>query len=803
VPSPLGSSVRALRRAPAFSAVVVATLALGIGATTAIFTIVDTLLLRPLRFPDAQRLVMMRTTAGSRLSPAFLDEWRRQARTFDDIAGWHDERANLTGSGEPVEVLVDRVTPNFFAMLGTPAALGRTFVEPKDLGTAANEAVLSHGFWQRQFGRDPSVIGRAITLDGRTLTIVGVMPEHFKVRTNELAESRAEIWTPTPLVPGTPAGMGGILNVVGRLAPGVTVEGARAELSLIAQRIERDHPSYSRHWGVIVVPLHSATVQDVRLTALVLFGSVAILLLIGCANVANLMLGRATTRAPELAIRLSLGATRWRLVRELLTESVSLAALGGALGMTVAWWGTRALVAALPAGLDVPRTQEIGVDLRVFAFAALVTLIAAVLFGLVPALISTRPTSQAALRNSARGSSAGRVSTRMTNSFIIAEVALATILLAAAGLIGRSFWELSRVHPGFQPEHVLTLQTTLSSPAYDTEERVRAFGSDVLERVRRLPDVRAAGLVDYLPMSRSGLGRFFRIVGRPEPRLEDQPSSWISLVGGRYFEAMGIPLLRGRLPDARDNENGDRVLVIDETFARRHWQDGNAIGARLVWKTEDGGNQSGEVVGVVGSVRWAGMAADPPATTYSWFPQAPSRTVTLVVRTPGNPGDLARAVAAAVRSVDPNQPVAEVRALQDLVSADLAQPRSTMIVIGSFGASALLLATIGLYGVIALWVSRRQREIGVRLALGAQHRDLLRLVGQRGLVLIGSGLAIGVAAALALGRVLAGLLYGVTPKDPMTLVSAALFLASVAIVAIYFPARRASRIDPLVVLKAD
>ena len=799
----VGYALRVLRRTPGFTAVAIATLAVGIGSSTAIFTIVDSVLLRPLPFAEPHRLTMIRPTSGSRVSTAYLHEWRLQSRTFHDIAGWHDVRANLTGRGEALEVLADRVTPNFFGVLGVPAFLGRTFSAGTDLSHVEPEVVLSHGFWQRRYGSDPGVIGQPITLDGETFTVVGVMPEALTIRTTELAESRAELWMPFRLIPGSHAGMGGTLNVVARLAPGARLDEAQAELSVIARRIEQEHPSYSRNWGVDVVPLHEATVEDVRLSLLVLFGAVGILLLIACANVANLILSRSATRQAELAIRLSLGATGGRLVRQLLAESLVLAAVGGTLGVLLAGWGTELLVSALPVGLDLPRTREIGVDIRVLGFALLVTLLTAMLFGLVPSIGSAQSASHSALRDATRGFTRGRSHSRLGSTLIVAEVALAVILLAGAGLLGRSFWELTRVHPGFQPEHVLTMRTTLPAFKYDTDDRVRAFSSELLERIENLPGVRAVGSAEYLPLNRFGRGGPFEIEGRADVRPEDRPGSWISVVGGGYFEAMGIPLVRGRLPGNADTEKTPRVFVIDEELARLYWPTDDPIGTRLTWRTGDGGKLSGEIIGIVGSVRWVGMAANPNPTTYFWFPQDPGRELSIVARTVGDPAAMGHLIAAQVRAIDPHQPVAEIRAMQEFLAADLARPRFTMLLLASFAGAALLVAAIGLYGVIAFAVTQRTREIGVRVALGAQRRDVLRLVMQRGMLLIATGLAIGLAAALALGRVVAGLLYGIRPSDPATLFAVTLFLAAVAILATYLPARRATRVDPMVALKAE
>jgi putative ABC transport system permease protein len=794
-------ALRVLLRSPGFTAAAVATLALGIGASSAMFSIVDGVLLRPLRFAEPERLMMVRTSAGSRLSAGYLHDWRAGSRTIADMAGWRDARLNLTSGGAPIEVLADQATPNFFAMLGVPPALGRTFTHDADLSRVEPEVVLSHGLWQRRFGADPAVVGQAITLNDERLTIVGVMPRGFTIRTTELAESRAELWTPLRLSPDPDDrnGMGGFLHVVGRLAAGATHAQAQLELTAIARRIEAEHPSYSRDWTVGVLPLLEATVMNVRLGLLVLFGAVGILLLVACANVAHLVLSRATKRQAELAIRLSLGATAARLTRQFATESLVLAVGGAAFGMILAVWGTRAVLSAVPAGLDLPRIGEIGVDWRLLGFATVTTIVTAFLAGVAPLLGSlVSPRAQALTVTTRDSSSVPRK--RLQSSLIVSEVALAIVLLADAGLLVRSYWTLNSVDPGFGREQVLTLRTTLPTAKYDSDERVRLFGAELMERIERLPGVTSAGTVNYLPLSRFGAAMSFEIGSRPGAQGPDQKFSWVSVVGGRYFDAMGIPLRRGRLPGPSDHESAQPVFVIDDELARRFWPNGDPIGARITFDTGDNETLTGEIIGVVGSVHWRGLAAEPEATTYFWFPQVPLRELAIVARTTGAPGDMTAAVTAQVAALDPNQPVSDVRLLGELVAADLAQPRFIMLLLAGFAAVALLLAAIGLYGAVSFATTQRTREIGIRMALGANRHDILRLVLRGGLLLAGIGSVLGIAATFALGRLVTGLLYGVTIADPVTLLTVATLVGLIALLATYIPARRATLLDPTAAL---
>lgn len=793
-------TLRLLRRAPAFAVAAVATLALGIGATTAMFTIVDAVLLRPLRFPDAERLVMLRPTSGSRLSAGYLDRWRRESRTFVDLAGWHDARATMTGRGEPLQILVDHVTTNFFAVLGTPPLLGRTFTPGRDLSRVEPEVVLRYGLWQRRFGGDPSVVGRSIVLDGATATIIGVMPRDFAIRTTELAESRAELWRPLRLAPDSFIGMGGNLHVVGRLASGATLEQAQADLTVIAGRIEEQYPSYSRDWRMQTLPLLEATVRDARPMLAVLFGAVTLLLFVACANVANLAISRSVTRQAEFTVRAALGASSGRLLRQLLVESAVLAGLGGLMGMLLAWWGTGAVQAAISPALNLPRTAGIAVDARGLGVASLVTVSAGVSMWLVS--LSRSVSGIAGPARPARGV-LGQDRTRITNAVIVAEVAFALVLLAGTGLLVRTFQELTRVTPGFDVDRVLTLKTTLSEAAYATDDRIRSFGAELLRIVENDPQVARAGFANYLPMSRFGAANRFEIDGRAEAGVDDQKFSWVSIVGGQYFEAMAIPLLRGRLPGPADTEKSEPVFVIDDALARRYWPNADPVGAYLTWHRGNDQKLTGRVIGVVGGVKFLGLASEAPPTAYWWFPQAPTRDFVLAVRAIDDAASVAPVAAGAIRQIDSNQAVMDVRPLAEFVSDDLARPRFAMQLLGGFAVVALLLAGMGLYGVVAFWVARRTSEIALRVAVGARPGDVLWLVMRRTVLLVGGGVVIGLVASMLSARALGGLLYGVTPADPIALVLATVFLVLVAMLAAYLPARRALRVDPIVALRTD
>ena len=798
------TSFRTLRRAPAFTAFAIATLALGISASTVTFAIVDGVLLKPLPFRDWQRLATIQADSGSRLSERYLHGWRSQSRTTLDMAGWFDAQTILSGREEPSEVFVDRTTPNFFAVLDAPPLLGRTFSYDRDLRRAEHEVVLSYGLWQRRFHGDRGVIGQSLALDDEPFSIVGVMPSGFAIRTNELPESRAELWAPFQINETRGVGMGGSLNVVARLSTNASFEQAQVELATISDRLEAERPSFTRNWRVQVLPLREATVQNVRPTLLVLFGSVGILLLIACVNIATLSLSRAAARSMEVAVRMSLGATGRRLIQQFVTESILLAACGGGIGVLLAVLGTHLVLNRLPSVLDVPRASQISVDARTLGFALGISTLTAIVFGVLPALRAIGLAPQDSLQRDRHTTSPSANRGRSSNLLLISQIALALTLLAGASLLARSFDKLTRVDLGFRGNNVVSMRTTLSALRYATDDRIRNFAAELLTRAATVPGVEAVGSANYLPLSNVGEGMVFEIEGRSYARPDEQPSSWRSIVGGQYFETMGIPLVRGRLPAASDTERTQSVAVIDEALARRYWPDANPIGTRVRFNSTHDEKMSAVIIGIVGNVRWMATAAAPPGTTYLWFPQQPVREIALVARTNGTmSGPAVTALARTITDIDAGQPVSNILPIADLVAADTARPRFTLLVLAGFATAAIVLAAIGLYSVISFSVLKRTREIGVRLALGAQRHDVLHLFMLRGLAVTVIGMIIGVGCTLALGRVAGAVLYGVSPRDPVSVLAATLFVLVVATISIYVPAFRATRVDPVVALRRE
>ncbi|HEX8149361.1 MAG TPA: ABC transporter permease [Pyrinomonadaceae bacterium] len=792
---------RVLRKRPGFTAVAALTLALGIGANTAIFSVVEAALLRPLPYDRPEQLVWMYED-GPDVSnrwvsyPNFLD-WRARGRSFEamsTIRGWD---MTLTGAGGEPEALAARmVSAEYFDVMRARPVLGRAFLREEDGAGGAPVTVLSHGFWRRRFGGDPSVVGREIVLDGRPFTVVGVMPPDFRhqgppplwVLTGQFAAR--EDWMHRDVrIAG---------NVVARLKEGVTLEQARADMASVKEGLTRESPYTNAGHVIRVVSLHESLVGDSRAPMLLVFGAVGCVLLIACANVANLTLTRATTRRREFAIRAALGASRRRLLRQLLAESLLLSALGGAAGLLLAWWGVGLLRAAEPPGL--PRVAGAGVNTTVALFACGVTLLSGLAFGLAPAWRAARGGPAEALK--AGAPSAGGVAAaggRLRGALVVAEIALAFVLLAGAGLLTRSLVRLLNANPGFDPAHVLTVPFTLPNQRYGGEE-VRRFHRELLARVSALPGVSAASVSNSLP----GLGTWqndIAVEGRPGSKAGEELNVDWSIISEDYFKVMRIPVLRGRTFTAREARDGPPVVLVDENLARRFWPGEEAVGKHIKYDSAT----PHEIIGVVGNVKDFGREAEGRIRIYTPLGRMNiARGTTLGVRAEGGAaGGLFPAVAREIRGLDRDLPVAGSQTLEEIFARAAGPRRFNATMLGLLAGLALLLAGVGIYGVISYTVAQRTQEFGVRVALGAQRGDVLRLVVGRGLKLILPGVGAGLLAALALTRVMSGLLYGVSAADPLTYALVALLLAAVALLACYVPARRATKVDPVIALRYE
>ncbi|MGD2116609.1 MAG: ABC transporter permease, partial [Acidobacteriota bacterium] len=678
--------------------------------------------------------------------------------------------------------------------------LGRGFEAEEDRPGAEKVVVLSHGLWRRRFGGAEDVLGRRITLDGEPRTVVGVMPEGFSSPRRE-----TDAWVPLALEITEDLRGAHFVGVMGRLADGVTLEEARSEMDTIAARLEEEHPDTNTGWGVLVLPMREVMVEDVRPALLVLMATVGIVLLIACANVANLLLARMAAREREVAVRSALGAGRWRLLRQLMTESLLLGLGGGALGLALGVWGTKALV-ALNAD-DIPRASAVGVDGTVLGFTLGVALATGLVFGLVPALQASRADLQGSLKEGGRGESGGgsaRTAHRARTVLILAEVAAAVVLLVGAGLLLRSLVGLQGISPGFEPAGVMTVQVSLPDSKYPDENDRAAFYRALTERVAALPGVEAAGAGFPLPLGGSNFILDFAVEGRPAPEPNQSPSSHMRFVTPGYLRSLGIPLLRGRPLTAADREDAPRVAVINRTMARRWWPDGDPIGERITFDDPtDPEAEWVEIVGIVGDVRHTSLAQEPDAETYLSAYQTPRPTAVVTARTAGEPRLLAGALQEAVRQIDPDLPVYRVRTLEEVVAGSLADQRFNATLLGLFALLALVLASVGVYGVISYSVTRRTHEMGLRMALGAERREVRRMVVLQGMRVVGLGVVLGLGGALAAARFLEGLLFGVGTTDPVTLVTVPAVLLLVALLATVLPAVRATRVDPVVALRGE
>ena len=787
-------SIRTLARRPGFTIVAVATLAIGIGASTAMFTLVNSVLLRPLAYAEPGRLVHIAEVAPSAetnsASPRSVTAWRKQSTTFETIAASTDRQQTLRdGEGaEAIEAGVRLTTVEYFTLLGARAQLGRTLL-PED--ERAPRVVLSDALWRSRYGASPGIVGRTVILNDVPHTVVGVMPRDF-----HSVGGQPELWAAMTF--NDPDWLGRYLQVLARLKPGVTIGAAQAEMASIAARMSTDRPDSHRDWGARVTPLQEHVIGKTRPALLLLFGAVSLLLVIACANVASLFLGRAAARRKEMAVRRSLGATRGRLIMQTMSEALVIAVIAGAVGVLVAYAGTDAIVRVLPADLALPRVDEIAVDRRVLIFAMLVSIATGLLFGAVPALSGAAVDPGGALRESARGVAGGRA--RMRNALVIAEIALAVVLLAGAGLLVRTVGNLLRVDAGIRAEGVLTMRLRLAGGGYDAARR-RGFMEELLPRLAALPGATAVGSVGSLPLTGARSANWFFRNDRPKPGPGEGLGADYRVVGGDYFAAMGMQVIRGRVFDTTDDENAPPRFIVNEALAERYFPGEDPLGKHITY--EWFGPQSGEIVGIVGSVRESGLDQAPSPGVYRPHAQDPWPQMSVVLRTTGDPAQLGAAAVAAVRGVDPTLAMPQLRTLEQVVTDTLSRQRLTMFLLAGFAAMSLLLVVIGLYGVISYSVSQRTRELGVRIALGAQRSDVLRLVVTEGMVLVAIGVLIGVAASVAMSRVLAGLLFGVAPTDPWNLLAVASLLTATALVASWFPANRATRIDPVGVLGAE
>ena len=789
---------RTLLKNPGFTAVAVLTLALGIGGTTAIFSVVNAVLLRPLPYKDPGRLMVLWDIRPGRprvsVTPGDFEAWQHQTRTFDGMAGLDYEVTNLIGGHEPQLLPTGFVSPNFFDLLGVHAALGR-LLQPSD-GTPGQTpvVVLSHAIWQQQFGGDPSVVGRTVTLNDKPCTVVGVLPKGFTFWNFD----DVQLWSPLP-IPRTMDHLHGwrYLNVVGRLKPGATRTTAQSDLTVIMRQLAGAYPDYNSGTGANVIPLRTEYVGGIRTALLVLLGAVGFVLLIGCANVANLLLARATGRRRELAVRSALGASRVRLVRQLLAESLVVAAAGGVAGLLLALWGQDALVRL--AHDVLPRVAVVRLDMSVLAFTFGLSLLTGLVFGVGPALQVSRPDLTDALKDGGRGT-VGAGHHRLRSTLVAAEVGLAVVLLIGAGLLLRSFARLLDVNPGFNPRHLLAARMTLPESRYATGARQQALFDAVVERARALSGVLAAGAVSDLPLSGNNDGYGFTIEGRPASLPADRTHVSGLIVTPGCFRTMDIPLLRGRLFTALDGPDTQKVAIINAAMARQYWPDRNPIGqhvrlgSKAPWLT---------IVGVVGNVRFRSLDDPAGIALYRPLEQAPTAGMTIVLRTAGDPVAAAGALRAEVAAIDRDQPIGHVTTMERLISESAAPRRLNAELLGGFAGLALLLAAIGVYGVMAYAVAQRTHEIGVRIALGAASRDIVRTIVGSGMRLVGLGLAAGLVAAVLLTRLLSSLLFEVSPLDPLTFTGIPLLLAAVALLASYLPARRAMRVDPVVALREE
>jgi putative ABC transport system permease protein len=798
---------RMLLRQPGFTLIAVLTLGLGIGANTAIFSVVNAVLLRAFPYGDADRLVIMWEKEARNeqnvISPANFFDWREQQSVFTELAAFNDTRNSLSGDGAPEEIVGQVATDNLFSVLGVNALLGRTFT-PEDSKPGQNAVVvLSYGLWRRRFGADPNVVGRKVILNAVDHTVIGVMPPDFKwhVRKNSQTGQAAELWTPWAISSGFKQFRGRFICAVARLKNGVTLSQARAEMGVIAARLEERHKQFNRGYSVNLVPLREQFAGEIRRALLVLMGAVGFVLLIACANVANLLLARAASRQKEIAVRAAMGANRGRIARQLLTESVLLAALGGGAGLLLAWLGASALVKLSPPELGDFQNVEISVPVLGFTFVMAV--LTGVIFGLAPAFEASNIKLNDTLKEAGRSLAGASRSQRLRGALVVAEVALALVLLVGAGLLTRSFLRLQGVETGFNARKVLTMRVALPSSSYNDDAKRINFFTQALERMRTLPGVEAVGAINFTPFLGLGSSTGFDIEGRSKSSPDQADGgTGVCITDQNFFRALQIPLKRGRLFTEQEVREQRNVVVINEALARKYFPNEDPLGKRIKIMMRPPHTPT-EIIGVVEDMKHTQL--DRAAEPMSYWPiaQLPYPFMTFVLRARGDATAVTAAARNVIQTLDPQQPVGEARTLDSLVGNSIARQRFNTLLLAVFAVVALSLSAIGIYGVMSYSVTRRTHELGVRVALGASARDVLKLVLRQGMKLALAGVGIGLLGALALTRLLKTLLFGVSATDPLTFALIALSLALVALLACYLPARRATKVDPMAALRCD